>query len=141
MPSRKNHASGESQAMPVLPFPVSFQAIEQQVATAPTEQQTLQALEQLKQALNIVEQLRQHLDLMRGSGFSLLPQSRRLKIQPLYRETFEEPYHIASCLHLAGDWLQACGFKHGHHARVITLHQLLIICPETLPAPKGQGAP
>jgi hypothetical protein len=82
MPSRQNHAANASRALAAGSSPVSFHAIEQQSATAPTEQQALQALEQLKQVLCNIEELHQSLNLLRKSGFSILPQSRRLKIQP-----------------------------------------------------------
>jgi len=102
----------------------------------PTEQQSLEALEQLRDALGNMGQLRQNLNQIREGGFTLLPESRRLKVQPVPREKLSDPFHVVPCLHLCGDWLRQTGFEYNNHVRIITLHQLLIICPEEiLPQP------
>ncbi len=99
----------------------------------PTEQQSLEALEQLREALTNMGQLRQHLTNLRNGGFTLLPESRRLKVQPVLREKQSDPYHIVPSLQLCGDWLSQAGFEYNQYVRIITLNQLLIICPETAP--------
>jgi len=102
----------------------------------PTEQQSLEALEQLRDALGNMGQLRQNLNQLREGGFTLLPESRRLKVQPVPREKLSDPYHVVPSLQLCGDWLRQTGFEYNCHVRIITLHQLLIICPEKiLPQP------
>ena len=98
----------------------------------PTEQQSLEALEQLRNALTNMGQLRQNLANLRESGFTLLPESRRLKVQPVPREKLSDPYHIVPSLQLCGDWLSVAGFEYNQYVRIISLNQLLIICPETL---------
>ncbi|HEX5153993.1 MAG TPA: SymE family type I addiction module toxin [Parafilimonas sp.] len=103
---------------------------------APTEQQSLEALEQLRDALTNMGHLRQNLTNLRDNGFTLLPENRRLKIQPVLREKQSDPFHIVPSLQLCGDWLKQAGFEHNQYVRIITLDQLLIICPElTLPRP------
>ena len=100
----------------------------------PTEQQSLEALEQLRDASTNMGQLRQNLTHLRDAGFTLLPESRRLKVQPVLREKLNDPYHVVPSFQLCGDWLRQAGFEHNQYVRIITLHQLLIICPEqTLP--------
>ena len=102
-------------------------------ANLPTEQQSLEALEQLRNALTNMGQLRQNLANLRDGGFTLLPESRRLKVQPHFREIQGNPYYNVPSLKLCGEWLRQAGFEHDQHVRIITLNQLLIICPETLP--------
>jgi len=97
----------------------------------PVEQQSLEALEQLREALTNMGQLRQNLANLRDAGFALLPESRRLKVQPVLREKQSDPYHSVPSLQLCGDWLRQAGFEHSQYVRIISLNQLLIICPET----------
>jgi hypothetical protein len=103
----------------------------------PTEQQSLEALQNLTETLSNMGQLRQSLTILQHSGFTLLPESRRLKIQPLYREREDDPHHTVPGLHLSGEWLKQAGFNHHRHARIISLHELLIICPEESSQPFG----
>jgi len=104
----------------------------------PTEQQSLEALDRLRDALTNMGQLRQNLTHLRDSGFTLLPESRRLKVQPVFREKMNDPYHRVPSLQLCGDWLRQVGFEHNHYVRIITLNQLLIICPEQTLAHPGK---
>jgi len=99
----------------------------------PTEQQSLEALDQLREALTNMGQLRQNLANLRTGGFTLLPESRRLKVQPILREKQSDPYHNVPSLQLCGEWLRQAGFEYNEYVRIITLNQLLIICPETSP--------
>lgn len=119
MPQNKIHNEGRSlTAGSSIAFP-----------QMPAEQQTIQALEQLKQLLTHMDVLRQNLSALDNS-FMRLPQSRRLKISPLHRENQSDPYHIVPHLHLCGDWLQETGFECYNHVRIITLQRLLLIFPE-----------
>lgn len=97
----------------------------------PTEQQSLEALEQLQEALTNMGQLRQNLTNLRNGGFTLLPESRRLKVLPVYRKKQSDPYYTVPSLQLSGEWLRQAGFEYNQQVRIITLNQLLIICPET----------
>lgn len=99
------------------------------MATA-TEQQSLNALTHLREALTNMGQLRQSLNTLREGGFVLMPDSRRIKVMPEVREKFTDPYHTVPVIRLCGDWLHKAGFVYNEHVRIITLHQLLIICPE-----------
>ncbi len=98
----------------------------------PTEQQSLEALDKLRDALTNMGQLRQNLANLRENGFTLLPESRRLKVQPVPREKLSDPFHIVPSLQLCGDWLSVAGFEYNQYVRIISLNQLLIICPDTL---------
>src|SRR5690242_8525945 len=104
----------------------------------PTEQQSLEALDQLRDALTNMGQLRQNLTSLRNGGFTLLPESRRLKVQPVFREKQSDPYHHVPSLQLCGDWLQHAGFEYNQYVRIITLNQLLIICPEQTSSQPGK---
>ncbi|HEX7845884.1 MAG TPA: SymE family type I addiction module toxin [Chitinophagaceae bacterium] len=96
----------------------------------PTEQQSLEALDQLREALANMGQLRQSLTNLRTAGFTLLPESRRLKVQPVFREKPDDLYYNIPSIQLCGEWLKNAGFDYSQYVRVIALNQLLIICPE-----------
>ncbi len=101
-------------------------------AIIPIETHSTEAAEQLQVALANMEQLRNNLGHLRSGGFTLLPESRRLKVQPIHRERDNDPYYVVPSLQLCGSWLQKTGFESNQHARIITLHQLLVICPEEI---------
>ena len=103
----------------------------------PSEQQSLEALQNLTETLADMGRFRQSLTILQHSGFTLLPDSRRLRIQPLYRERVDDPHHTVPGLHLSGKWLYEAGFNYPQHARIISLPELLIICPEQSSQPFG----
>jgi hypothetical protein len=104
----------------------------------PTEQQCLDDLTHLQEALGNMGQLRQSLHSLRDNGFAMMPESRRLKVQPEFRETFSKPQQIVPVIRLCGNWLQQAGFDYNSHVRIITLHQLLIVCPEKIELQPGK---
>ena len=99
------------------------------VAT-PTEQQSLDSIEQLKNTLANMAKLRRSLNVLQEGGFHLMPDTRRLKIQPVYRKTVDNPYKTLPGITLCGRWLNYAGFQSEQHVNVITLRGLIIIFPE-----------
>lgn len=99
----------------------------------PTEQKCLNALVHLQEALGNMGQLRQSLHSLRDNGFALLPESRRVKVQPEYRDPITKPEYIVPVIRISGEWLKQVGFDCHAHVRIIALNQLLIICPEQQP--------
>lgn len=94
-----------------------------------TEQQSLNEMNNIKEVFNHTSQLQLALTRLRQNGFALLPESRRLKIQPVIREKLYEPQHTIPAINLCGDWLQQAGFEYNRYVRIIPLYELLIICP------------
>jgi hypothetical protein len=78
-------------------------------------------------------QLQQSLLMLEKEGLSLLPSTRRLKIQPLIRERDHDPFHTVPGLNLNGKWLMDSGFNYHEHARIIPMAGMLVICPEKVP--------
>jgi hypothetical protein len=78
-------------------------------------------------------QLQQSLLLLENENLSQLPASRRLKIQPLYRERDYDQYNQVPGINLSGKWLMDSGFHYHQHARIIPMNGLLVICPEKVP--------
>jgi hypothetical protein len=78
-------------------------------------------------------QLQQSLILLENESLSQLPASRRLKIQPLFRERDYDRYNQVPGINLSGKWLMDSGFHYHQHARVIPMEGLLVICPEKIP--------
>ncbi|HEY4149373.1 MAG TPA: hypothetical protein VGM41_10605 [Chitinophagaceae bacterium] len=60
-------------------------------SATPTEQQSLDAIEQLKDTLTDMAKLRRSLRSLQEGGFHLMPDTRRLKVQPVFRETRQTP--------------------------------------------------
>jgi hypothetical protein len=105
-------------------------------SATPTEQQSLDAIEQLKDTLTDMAKLRRSLRSLQEGGFRLMPDTRRLKVQPVFRETQADPYNFHPGIDLCGRWLSNAGFECEQHVNVIALHRLLIIFPENaLPEP------
>jgi hypothetical protein len=78
-------------------------------------------------------QLQQSLLLLENESLSKLPASRRLKIQPLYRERDYDQFNQVPGINLSGKWLMDSGFHYHQHARIIPMNGLLVICPEKVP--------
>ena len=75
-------------------------------------------------------QLQQSLLLLENESLSKLPASRRLKIQPLFRERDYDQFNQVPGINLSGKWLSDSGFHYHQHARIIPMNGLLVICPE-----------
>jgi len=78
-------------------------------------------------------QLQKSLLLLENESLSRLPSSRRLKIQPLFRERDYDQFNQVPGINLSGKWLMDSGFHYHKHARIIPMSGLLIICPEKAP--------
>src|SRR5689334_2953419 len=78
-------------------------------------------------------QLQQSLLLLENECLSKLPASRRLKIQPLFRERDYDQFNQVPGINLSGKWLMDSGFHYHQHARIIPMNGLLVICPEKIP--------
>src|SRR5438552_821764 len=106
------------------PKPLSSGAI-------PPEQQFLDSIEQVKNTLTNMAKLRRSLNVLQEGGFHLMPDTRRLKIQPIFRQTRDNPYNTLPGITLCGRWLNYAGFQSEQHVNVITLRGHIIIFPES----------
>ena len=82
------------------------------------------------ETLHHLENIKQSLDHFKEQSIFSLPFTRRLKLQPLPRETFDDPYRTVPTFTLCGGWLKHLGFEENRHVRIITLKELLVIFPE-----------
>ena len=104
-----------------------------------SDEQTANALEFLKEALDNMAQLRGSLTSLQQTGFTLIPESRTIKIhRDIQTNSTKKIEYVIPTMRLAGKWLEAAGFKPDTFVRVITLDQLLIICPEEPPKQTGK---
>jgi hypothetical protein len=87
--------------------------------------------------MNHLENLKQSIGLFQQEAVFFLPFTRRLKVQPLPREIQGNPYNTVPSFTLCGNWLKHSGFAGNSHVRIITLKELLIIFPESAPAPES----
>lgn len=83
--------------------------------------------------LHHLENIKQHLAFFKEENIFHLPFTRRLKVQPVVRETDYDPYHTIPSFALCGEWLKNAGFTENGHVRIITLKELLVIFPEATP--------
>jgi len=101
--------------------------------TAPVASITTDApddIPRLKTILTRINRLRHILRELKQQGFHLLPNSRRLKIQPVYRPTLGDPYGTVPSITLSGVWLEKNGFNSSGHIRIIPFNGLIIICKD-----------
>ncbi len=93
--------------------------------------------EQVKDALTNMAQLHESLINLRKAGFAQMPETRSLKIIAQSRESQSKPFNFIPEITLKGNWLEEAGFECEQRVRVITMHQMLVICPEA-PAVVGK---
>lgn len=86
--------------------------------------------------LNHLESFHQLLAPFTREDIAHLPFTRRLKLQPLIRESQSDPFHRVPGLTLCGEWLKSAGFKENTHVRILSLRELLVIFPEAVPPQK-----
>ena len=107
----------------LIPLPI-------QAPVVPISDNLPDDINRLKSILTRISRLKQLLWELRQHGFQHLPNSRRLKIQPKYRPTQDDPYDAVPSVLLCGRWLQQNGFDCHAHIRIIALNGLLIICKD-----------
>lgn len=114
--------------------------MKQQIPTTiDLEQHSLNSLGCLQEALtNMNGQLRHNLDQLKKGYFVPLPGSHRLQVQPLHCGKPGDAQQDSLQIRLTGDWLRKAGFETRQQVRVISLHQLLVICPEESLAQEGK---
>lgn len=95
------------------------------------EQQALDALHHFKEVLTDMGELRESLELLQRAGFSQTPNCRSLKIQQQIRDNSVFPARCVPSLTLTGNWLYNAGFDYEQRVQVITMKNLIIICPDS----------
>ena len=85
------------------------------------------------EVLRHLENIKKNLTSFKEESIFHLPFTRRLKVQPIVRETDYDLHHTVPSFTLCGEWLKNAGFTENRHVRIIALNELLIIFPEATP--------
>ena len=94
------------------------------------EQQSLNAISHLRDALSSMGDLRQSLSLLQKNGFCAMPETRSVKIQRLHRFRRFGPDQIVPILSFNGNWLTKAGFDCHQQVRIVVIQGMLVIFPE-----------
>jgi hypothetical protein len=95
------------------------------------EQKLKDALGQLDITLTNMGDLRKSLAGLKKEEFSLLPDTRMLKVHTHLRTNGRKPTIACPEIILRGNWLEKAGFNYDDQwVHVITMNELIIITPE-----------
>jgi hypothetical protein len=104
------------------------------------EQQVLDALGHLKVTVTNMGDLRKSLAKLQKGDFSLLPDTRMLKIHTHLRTNGKNPTIACPEIILRGNWLEKAGFNYDDQwVHVITMNELIIITPELKMGSRQRG--
>ena len=95
------------------------------------EQKVLEALGNLKVTVTNMGDLRKSLAKLQKGDFSLLPDTRMLKVHTFLRTNGRKPTIACPEIVLRGNWLEKAGFNFDDQwVHVITMNEMIIITPE-----------
>lgn len=104
------------------------------------EQKVLDALGNLKVTVSNMGDLRKSLAKLQKGDFSLLPDTRMLKVHTHLRTNGRKPTIACPEIILRGNWLEKAGFNHDDQwVHVITMNELIIITPELKMGSRQRG--
>lgn len=104
------------------------------------EQKVLDALSHLKITVTNMGDLRKALAKLQKGDFSLLPDTRMLKVHTHSRTNGKNPTIACPEIILRGNWLEKAGFSYDDQwVHVITMNELIIITPELKVSSRQRG--
>jgi len=104
------------------------------------EQKVLEALGHLKVTVTNMNDLRKSLAQLQKGDFSLLPDTRMLKVHTHLRTNGKNPTTACPEIILRGNWLEKAGFNcDDQWVHVITMDELIIITPELKKGSRQRG--
>ena len=99
--------------------------------TQPHDEETALTLE-LRDNLIRMGEICERLSAIQPDKLKYLPRCRRIWVSAICNEPLRDPEQRLPTFKLSGKWLDETGFHPDQYVQVVTLNNLLVICPERL---------
>jgi len=104
---------------------------QEKATTAAIDNETALTLE-LRDHLIRMGEICERLSAMQPDKLKYLPRCRRIWVSAICNEPLRDPEQRLPAFKLSGKWLDETGFHPDQYVQVVTLNNLLVICPESL---------